>query len=142
MFSIKKQIVSIVKTLGLVAIIAALAATAFPTGSYASALNSTPAGNILPDGKLAVTVVSSITGAPLNGAEVRVMNAQGVQVAKEATGAGGNVSFKLQPGIYKVNVTAFGYKGNSSVATVLPNDLTEIKAALDSNGIRPRTSGK
>ena len=103
MSSIKKQIASVIKTLGLVAFIAALAATAFPGRSYAATVPSNDYG------KIEVGVFDSATGQAVSYANMVVLDEKGNAVLKVNLGTVDTRSFALPKGVYKVIVAADGY---------------------------------
>ena len=104
MSSMKNQLVSVIKTLGLMAFIAALAATAFPSRSYAAPLPSNDYG------KIVVSVSDSATGQAIANANMVVLDERGNAILKVNLGSVDTTTFALPKGVSKVIVAADGYQ--------------------------------
>jgi Carboxypeptidase regulatory-like domain len=103
----KTRIAQVIKIFGIMALVAAFAASAFPARTFAN--SSTDYGKVVVN----VTTASK----PVAGAIVEVLNVKGEAVIKTVTDSNGTVSFPLLVGEYKLRVTAKGYNlGEGSVA--------------------------
>ncbi|MEV5768242.1 S8 family serine peptidase [Micromonospora sp. NPDC052213] len=87
-------------------------------------LNAAPIGDT---GTLAGTVTDATTGAPIAGATVALTGAADRELT---TTANGTYSSLLPVGDYQVAVTAFGYQGKTTPATVNRDATTTINVAL------------
>src|SRR5689334_3372155 len=105
MTGIKKQIVSAIKVLGIMAFVAALAATAFPSSSYAASAGA--------NGKITLAVSSQVTGQTIDNAGVVVYDAKGNVVLKVDLSRTDMRTFAVPVGQFKVVVTAKGYEGQT-----------------------------
>ena len=126
----KTRIAQIIKVLGIMAIVAAFAAAAFPTPSFANSADDY--------GKVAITVTNSssplagIMPVPVAGAVIEVTGSNGVAVAKAITDDTGNVSIALPQGAYKIKVSAPGF-ASSGASFFLKAGTTEyVKIGLQS----------
>ncbi len=126
----KTRLAQVFKIFGIMAMVAAFAAAAFPTRSFAAASDPLV-------GKLIVNVYersdSQLTEQPLTGASIRVFDAKGAAVATAATNTNGSVTIELPKGVYKVSVSAPGYTTASGAATVNVGQATTIKFQLSPN---------
>lgn len=127
MSTIKTHIAQAIKIVGIMALIAAFAATAFPTRGFAADEANT--------GKLIISVYKqssspTVTEQPLAGASIEIINASGAVVSKAVTDSSGILRTELVKGVYKVSVSAKGYKSESGQATVNAGEATEIKFEL------------
>jgi len=106
----KTRITQIMKTFGIMALVAAFAATAFPSHSFASPARISGVDY----GKAVITVVqaSSLTsgGKPIVGATAELVDASGTTLSKYATDGNGQFSLAVAGGSYKVRVSAQGYE--------------------------------
>ncbi|MEO5951615.1 MAG: carboxypeptidase-like regulatory domain-containing protein [Chloroflexia bacterium] len=134
MTTIKTHIAQAIRIFGIMAIVAAFVAAAFPTRSFAA--NSDM-------GKLNISVYQSsntpLTSTqlqPLSGAVIEIFDANGASVASattdSTTDSGGAISLKLAEGGYKIWVSASGYNAASSSVTVKAGKTTSIKFELRS----------
>lgn len=126
MSTIKNRIAQAIRIFGIFAIVAAFAASAFPTQSYAAEAN---------DGKLIVKVYAKSTTptpglVPLSNATIHVFDVQGVAVAKGATDSTGSTTFTLPAGDYKVRVSAPGYTVASDSMTIAEDQTYTAKFQL------------
>ena len=130
---VKNNIAQAIKIFGIMAIVAALAAAAFPTRSFASAEDT----NV---GKLIVSVyesssssLSAVALQPVTGASISVINTSGDAVATASTDSSGRMTFELAKGVYKVQVSAKGYNSVTGTAVVNAGGDTSIKFELKAN---------
>ena len=147
MSGIKKQIVSAIKVLSIMAFVAALAVTAFPTRSYAASIGvAAPADTF---SKITVKVTSTVTGKEINNADVVILDEKGNAVVKVNLGAIDTRTFELPAGQYTVIATAVGYNKatqnialsvaeNRGVSLALRPNITPNSGPLPSSG----TGGK
>lgn len=138
MKTIKTHIAQAIRIFGIMALVAAFAAAAFPTRSFAA--NSDM-------GKLIVSVyqTSNNPGAstqllPLGNADIEVFNAAGASVASVTTDSSGATTLELPKGVYKVRVSAPNYTSASGSAAVDAGKATSIKFELRPTG--PQIGGK
>jgi len=98
------------KTFGIMALVAAFAATAFPTHSFAAPARIGGADY----GKAVVTVLAASApnadGKPIAGAAAELVNTSGVTLSKYTTNSNGQLSLAVAGGNYKVRVSAQGYE--------------------------------
>ncbi len=90
--------------------------------------------------KISIYAVDSVKGDDVAGATVAVYNTKGEVVLKGTTDANGNFRTYSCTGTFKVRVFADGYKEHSEVVTVIDNQTTLIKAALQPSS--PQLSGR
>jgi uncharacterized membrane protein len=83
-------------------------------------------------GKLVVNVSNAKTGEVVSGATVIIYDAKGNGVAKGSVDSDGNFGAALEPGTYKVHVTARGYNNYSESVEVVAGQLNETKIGLSS----------
>jgi hypothetical protein len=127
-YNMKTRIAQAIKIFGIMAIVAAFAAAAFPTRSFAAEANP---------GKLQVTVyerssssLSATAMKPFSGALIEVSDVNGVAVAKGVTNASGTSSFTLAKGVYKVHVTAPGYTSATTSVIINPDRTDAVKLEI------------
>lgn len=129
MSTIKTHIAQVIKIFGIMAIVAAFAAAAFPSRTFAN--------DEVETGKLVVSVYRTAAGSPdgqpVGSAGVEIINASGTTVAKVNTDKAGMVGLGLAKGVYKVRVSAQGYKSVSAQVTVNANSTSEISIELVPN---------
>jgi Carboxypeptidase regulatory-like domain len=124
----KTRIAQVIKIFGIMALVAAFAASAFPARTFAN--SSTDYGKVVVN----VTTASK----PVAGAIVEVLNSKGEAVIKTVTDTNGMVSFPLLVGEYKLRVTAKGYNlGEGSVA-VEADTLNTVNINLTPSSNRSR----
>ena len=108
----KTRIAQVIKIFGIMALVAAFAASAFPARTFAN--SSTDYGKVVVNVWDATNPTPS--PKPVAGAIVEVLNSKGEAVIKTVTDSNGTVSFPLLAGAYKLRVTAKGYNlGEGSV---------------------------
>jgi hypothetical protein len=106
----KTRIAQIMKTFGIMAILVAFAAAAFPAQSFAYPAQL---GGV-DYGKAVITVLAASDtisdSKPIAGATAELVNASGVTVSKHSTNSNGQFSLAAAGGSYKVRVSAPGYQ--------------------------------
>ena len=127
MTGIKKQIVLAIKVLGIMAFVAALAATAFPSSSYAASAGA--------NGKITLAVSSQVTGQTIDNAGVVVYDAKGNVVLKADLSRTDMRTFAVPVGQFKVVVTAKGYEGQTQTVTVGVSENQLVSFALKPNSV-------
>ena len=136
MTTIKQQFNRFVKVLGIVAVVAAFAALAFPTAGFAAPVTDNNGG--LP-GKLVVSVYDGEKGSAVSGAVVYIYGSSSMPIAKGETTLTGQATFSLAPGSYTIKVAANGYNTASGVARVGAGTTTEAGFKLQVSSISPVT---
>jgi uncharacterized membrane protein len=121
---IKKKIVSAIKVLGLMAFVAALAATAFPSHSYAATATR---GDY---GKIVVSVSSSLTGQAIDNADLVILDEKGNPVVQVNLGQIDTRTFVLPKGIYTVIVAADGYNKASQKVELAAGETQKVALSL------------
>ena len=106
----KTRIAQVIKLFGIMALVAAFAAAAFPAPSFAAGR----VGGSADYGKAVISVVAAQSGPsatlqPVAGATLELINSTGVAVSKYATGNDGKVNLGLSGGTYKIRVSADGF---------------------------------
>lgn len=108
------------------AIVAAFAAAAFPTRSFAAENTGTLTVNVYK----ASSNVSAVAQQPLDNAAVDIFDVNGTRVATVATNNGGSASIELAKGTYKVQASATGYASATGSVTVNAGSDVAIKFEL------------
>jgi len=124
----KTRIAQVIKIFGIMALVAAFAASAFPARTFAN--SSTDYGKVVVN----VTTASK----PVAGAIVEVLNVKGEAVIKTVTDANGTVSFPLLAGDYKLRVTAKGYYLGEGSLTVEADTINTVNINLTPSSNRSR----
>jgi hypothetical protein len=126
---------NVLKTLGLTAALALAVGMASAPAASASSLATSPTSLATPlireNGGLKV-YVGFDPANPSQQATVAIYDAYGQPVAKALATYGSEVSFELPEGIYKVGITADGYRPAGEVVKVAANSTTYVKIALQS----------
>lgn len=129
MSTMKSHIAQAIKIFGIMTIVAAFAAAAFPTRSFAAEPTT---------GKLVVNVyeISAVSpgtsGTPIANANIEIFDSNGRSVAIVDAGSTGSTSIELPKGVYKVTAAAKGYTSATASATVNVGKTTNVKIALKS----------
>ena len=126
----RNRIAKFAQAFALFALIAAFAAAAFPSASHASARLARPVPPAA-TGKVYIYVADQTTGKAIAGAEAyfRAVNGTAV-VAKGVSDQSGTISLQVAGGLYAVEVRAKGYKGTSSIISVVADGGVEAKIGL------------
>jgi hypothetical protein len=112
--TMKSHISQIIKLFGIMAIVAAFAAAAFPAPTSAASIR----GGY---GKVNIYVSSydpsgAVASVPVEGAVIEIIASNGASVMKAVTDSAGSAHIGLDAGTYKVRITARGYyPGGSSL---------------------------
>ena len=132
----KTRIAQVIKMFGIMAIVAAFAAAAFPAPSFADSSSDY--------GKLVVTVYNASSPAaglmpqPVAGAAVQVLNATGATIAKTTTDSNGAVTFPLPEGAYKIQVSAKGFYPGGGEAYLKAGTAEYVRIGLSALNTRAR----
>jgi 5-hydroxyisourate hydrolase-like protein (transthyretin family) len=128
------------RTLTIVALLAALAAGAssqviFGGGRFAT---PQPQQNNDPPGSLSGHVVNAVTGEPVRGATINLVNYTGGGRFQSVTtdAAGTFAAANLTPGDYYVQVTHPGYQGIMGLSN--PSQMVTVASSQDSSGVTLR----
>jgi Carboxypeptidase regulatory-like domain len=131
--TIKYRFVQVIRVLGIMAVVAALSAAAFPAHSFAAEIRPTSA----PDyGKVVILVTDGSVPTlnsnrkPLAGAAVEIINSSGAVVAKAITDATGQVSLANSEAIYKARVSADGFNTQTVAFKIRKGETTRVSVAL------------
>ena len=121
----KTRISQVIRIFGIMAMVAAFAAAAFPTRSFAAENTGTLTVRVYKASNL-----TAVAQQPLDNASVDIFDVNGARVASVATNSAGSASFELAKGTYKVQASAKGYTSVTGSVTVNAGSDTAIKFEL------------
>jgi uncharacterized membrane protein len=131
MFSIKNTIKNIGMTAAALALVAGIAGAPSASASSLSSsrLSSTPIVQ-QQEGKINVVVYTSRPTVTPQQATVAVLDRNGEVVSKALVNAGGQITFKVNTGAYKVQVSADGFGTETREVKVSPDATSNVKVVL------------
>jgi hypothetical protein len=121
------NISKVIRTLGIMGIMLALAGFAVSSAPSASASSVRPVAS---KGNVAVYAIFPPTVKDTSYAQVVIWDQNGDVVGKGIVTSRNSYVVSLAPGIYKVSVTADGYKAYGELIEVVRSQTTTIKAPL------------
>ena len=135
------RIGKVIRTLGLMGIMMALAGfmAAAPSASAGRIGPRTSPGPIAEFGKLNVVAEIGAPGSSFIPVYITVADSEGKIVAEGLAAGDRSFGAKLLTGVYKVNLTAPGYKPFSEIVKLAGQSTTNIKAVLEVEAV-PSTS--
>jgi ABC-type glycerol-3-phosphate transport system substrate-binding protein len=129
----KTRIAQVIKIFGIMALVAAFAAAAFPARSFAAATDS---------GQVVVTVYSQSTPTarhqPVAGAVVEFSSPDSNLTVDVMTDAKGQARVMLPAGDYYVKIVAKGFEPVTTTTAVISDTTQDLKVKLNANTIRIR----
>jgi hypothetical protein len=132
---------NVLKTLGLTAALALAVGLASAPPASASSLATSPVSistTLVRETGMLKVYVGFDPANPNQYATVAIYDEYGQPVAKALASYGNEVSFDLTEGIYKVSITADGYRPAGEVTKVAANSTTSVKIALQSSSATSR----
>ena len=125
------KISKVIRTLGIMGIMMALAG--FMAGTSAQAASATSVTPRVVQGKLNVFAIVDNSANAIPVIKVAVVDRNANIVASGYAARDGSFGAKLAPGSYKVNITSPGFKPYSQVVSVTSDATTTVKAALEAD---------